>query len=280
MAIDKTRLRPLDEHYRANIHVLLRKASTSEERLIARKLFTPNGNIFRISDNDSIIMKTGDENLCVEKLARIAVKIDAAHQLFVPPKIPKMITIPGGTFLMGSNRSEYEKPVREITLTTFDMSVDRISYGGHRAFLEDINQITSGFPADTRAYLHPVTFVSWKDTMSIEESIEEDCLSYCEWLTNSTGDKHELLTEAQFEYVARNAHRFEIKDLPGHIMVWVKDFYQKGYNPKHVKDPQGPEKGDLRVVRGGHLGITGRAGYPPDYRKEDIGFYVVRYRSK
>lgn len=276
MVFERIGFRPLDEHYRANMHVLLRKASTSEERLIARKLFTPNGNIFRISDKNSRIMETSDENLWVDKLARIAVKIDAAHQLFVPPKIPKMITIPGGRFFMGSNRSEYEKPVREVTLSTFDVSVDRISYGEHLAFLDDINQLTSGFPADTRAYLHPVTFVSWKDTMSIEE----DSLSYCEWLTNSTGDKHELLTEAQFEYVAKNAHRFGIKDLPGHIMVWVKDFYQNGYNPADVINPQGPKKGDLHIVRGGHLGITGRAGYPPDYRKEDIGFYVVRYRSK
>ena len=112
---------------------------------------------------------------------------------------PEMVVIPGGSYMMGSpsgeeGRSNNEGPRHEVTIprpfavgkyeVTFaewDVCVAGGGCGGYRP-------IDRGWGRGRR----PVIEVSWEDTKS-----------YVEWLSRKTGKRYRLLTESEWEYVAR-----------------------------------------------------------------------------
>lgn len=157
---------------------------------------------------------------------------------------------------------------------------------------------------------HPAT-VSWNDA---QEFI--DALNAAE-----DGPDYRLPTEAEWEYFARagttTRHYFGdesaqlgehawfgegfaegghhpvgqktqnpwgLYDIHGNVWEWVQDWYGADYYAESpATDPQGPESGAERVVRGGSWHSTGdgwrsasRRDYDPDYRGISIGFRLVR----
>jgi formylglycine-generating enzyme required for sulfatase activity len=73
-------------------------------------------------------------------------------------------------------------------------------------------------------------------------------------------------------------------DMHGNVWEWVQDWYAKDYyerRPNPDRDPQGPETGEVRVLRGGsYLGYQRYAccayrNWTISSRNEDIGFRVV-----
>ncbi len=154
----------------------------------------------------------------------------------------------------------------------------------------------------------PIVGVSWHDV-----------IKYCEWLSLKTGKKYRLLTEAEWEFAAKGglkskgytysgsnevddvgwhrknaaekihkvgtkkANELGIYDMSGNVWEWCIDRYGSDYYaicPE--KNPQGPEKGQERIIRGGswfhypnYLKITFRYNVSAGVKNRNIGFRVA-----
>ena len=202
-------------------------------------------------------------------------------------EMPRMVTIPPGTFVMGSSGKESgtktglmadldETPAREVTISrVFRMSETEITNIQYEEFRPEHKTLRGkdGFSSgDNEAAI----FVSY-----------HDALAYCEWLSAQTGRHFRLPTEAEWEYACRartatpfytgkalaedmvknqkterelvpvslevgldTPNAFGLHNMHGNVEEWCMDWYGE-YPGKASKDPCGPSKGIFRVTRGG-----------------------------
>jgi hypothetical protein len=101
--------------------------------------------------------------------------------------IPKMTTIPGGSFIMGSDDSRYnEKPAHKVTLDAFQMMETEETFTLWDACVEDKG--CSNRPDDEGwgRGNRPVIYVSWEAVTG----------QFIPWLNNKTGKAFRLPSEA------------------------------------------------------------------------------------
>lgn len=106
---------------------------------------------------------------------------------------PAMVVIAAGSYAMGDAQGPpSERPVRTVTLTQpFAVSRYETTVGEYVAFARTTNRrvSTKVDQADPRRAMSHVS--------------HDDAEAYAAWLTQQTGNKYRLLSEAEWEYVAR-----------------------------------------------------------------------------
>ena len=104
-----------------------------------------------------------------------------------------MVVVPAGSFVMGdADGPPSEQPQRRVTLTQpFAVSKYEITIGDFLPYLEAVSKPLPERldPADVTHALSYVTFA--------------DAVGYTRWLSERTGEKYRLPSEAEWEYVAR-----------------------------------------------------------------------------
>jgi len=201
---------------------------------------------------------------------------------------PEMVVMPAGKFVMGSpegekGRSDDEGPQHEVTIPrNFAVSRFVVTFDQWDACVRHGGCTLPGAGASSWGRgKQPAISVSW-----------DDAQQYVSWLSGSTGKPYRLLSEAEWEYVARaetttaysfaddpamlgdygwysgnsgtQAHPvgekkpngFGLYDMHGNVWQWVEDCYHEDY--KGAPDNGSAWKQDAdcssRVVRGGSWG--------------------------
>ena len=125
---------------------------------------------------------------------------------------PELVVVPAGTFRMGSTRGQAdERPVHEARLDAFALGRYEVTRGEYQAFVIATGHRSAGCslvdgggrlawnrgaswrrPGFEQEDDHPAVCVSWTDAQA-----------YVRWLSEETGARYGLPSEAEWEYGAR-----------------------------------------------------------------------------
>jgi formylglycine-generating enzyme required for sulfatase activity len=185
----------------------------------------------------------------------------------------KFVRVDPGSFQMGSGAGfDDERPVHEVTLSRgFYLQTTEVTQAQWQA-------VMGTNPSDFKGPDRPVEVVSWDDIQEFLKKLN----------AREKDTRYRLPTEAEWEYACRaggkepdvasnlgevawmrgklethpvgqkKPNAWGLYDMRGNVSEWVQDRYGP-YSAERQVDPQGPQSGDYRVVRGG-LWFVGRPG--------------------
>ena len=211
---------------------------------------------------------------------------------------PEMVSLPGGSFAMGSNDDITERPIHQVAIKPFAIGKFPVTV---REWNECAAAKACGFTATTGDDA-PISDVSWNDAKQ-----------YAAWLAQATRKAYRLPSEAEWEYAARGGTQtkywwgdqfqpgmvncknctdvagaeqpmkvgslkpnpFGLYDLGGGVGQWVEDCWHKNYQGA-PSDGSPWLDGDCnsRVIRSGSWRNDARSARPASRDRYDA---VVRY---
>jgi formylglycine-generating enzyme required for sulfatase activity len=105
----------------------------------------------------------------------------------------ELVKIPAGSFTMGSNEDDSEKPPHKVTLKEFYLGKFPVTQKQYQAVMwNNPSKFKAGFLGKKSSQKHPVETVSWNDAKE-----------FCQKLKQITGKDFRLPTEAEWEYACR-----------------------------------------------------------------------------
>lgn len=219
------------------------------------------------SSNNALLEPYQSENIATVEI----VPTEGSQKIMVKGVTFAMNFVKGGTFTMGTNDANVDEgPAHSVTLSDY--------YIGEAEVTQALWTAVMGFnPSSVNNPEAPVDNVSW-----------EECIAFIRNLNAITGGKitgghFRLPTEAEWEYAAKGgnmshgflyagSNRIEdvgwytkktihsvkskkpnelgLYDMTGNVWEWCQDYYDN-YSVASQKNPQGPQKGNSRIVRGG-----------------------------
>jgi formylglycine-generating enzyme required for sulfatase activity len=207
---------------------------------------------------------------------------------------PEMLRVSEGPFICGDNRgAKDQRPQHQVLTSEFEISRSEVTNQLYKLFIEATNHPApqgldygwngNDYPPEQGGL--PVVFVSW-----------EDAEAFCKWLSEQSGRRYRLPTEAEWEKAAKlGGDQYKSA---GKVWEWCSDWYDPNYYSLRERvNPQGPARGklykimgrecDAKVIRGGSFGfdsLTRRAAernyFFPKMNRSDIGFRIVREVTK
>lgn len=211
-----------------------------------------------------------------EKAASVNFDGNTTNDTTVNSIEPVMVMVQGGRFAMGGNENNNEKPIHNVTLSSFKIAK-------YETTLAQWKKVMGNNPLGREDCMDcPVTAVSW-----------DDIQAFIKKLNTLSGKNYRLPTEAEWEYAARGgtkSKRFEyagsndvnavawtyvnsgsnihpvgqkeanelgLYDMSGNVFEWCNDWYDENYYDISPEDnPKGPSTGPHRVFRGGNRNST------------------------
>jgi len=213
----------------------------------------------------------------------------------------------------GKNCLDYEKPVHQVTISSFKLGKYEVTGEEYEVFVKATNRAVPGGLSRDRGK-RPVSSVSW-----------DDAVAYAKWLSEQTGQPFRLPTESEWEYAARNggkedrwagtsnekelgdfawygansdeqaqevgkkkANGLGLHDMSGNVWEWVEDCWHENYKGAPEDGTAWLEAGGARcgerVIRGGSWGnglpgtlrSSNRGGVITDDRDSFIGFRLAQ----
>ena len=132
---------------------------------------------------------------------------------FMDLPFAEMAFIKGGTFEMGSNENNNEKPIHTVTVSDFWMGKYEVTVKQYLAFCEATQShypqwMEEGSGYNTKSgsndYYKKLGTSLTLDNHPIVGVSYEDAVAFCSWLSVREGGKYRLPTEAEWEYAAGN----------------------------------------------------------------------------
>ena len=148
---------------------------------------------------------------------------------------PEMVFVKGGTFAMGSNEYDSEKPIHNVTLDDFYIGKFTVTQAQWQA-------VMGKNPSHFKGENFPVEQVSWD---SVQKFIEA--------LNKKTGKQYILPTEAQWEFAARGGRESQGFIYSGSNNIEDVAWYDE--NHKHTTHEVG-----TTLIKGNELGICDMSG--------------------
>lgn len=232
------------------------------------------------------------------------------EKVFKKPTIA-WVSIPAGTFTMGSPTSEIDRQSDEtqhqVTLSAFKMSKYEVTFEQYDLFCDATGRSKPSDEGWGRGN-RPVINVSWDDATAFAEWMGCRLPTEAEWEyacragTTTPFNTGNCLSTSQANYNGNylygscskgeyrektmpvgsfTANAYGLFDMHGNVWEWCSDWYGD-YSTSAQTNPKGASSGSTPVFRGGSwyndasiCRSAYRNGSSPDYRAFNIGFRLV-----
>ena len=217
----------------------------------------------------------------------------------------EMVLIPAGEFFMGSDDPAFtdpnERPRRLVSIDSFFIDKYEVTEQQYRSVMGENPSYWIGSDL-------PVHNVSWYDAKQYCEKAGKRLPTEAEWEKAAKGGRNDRWSGTsdvgslgEYAWIddsavpiekrsgsrphpvgTKNPNGYGIYDMSGNLLEWVSDRYDY-YKTGPKANPPGPEKGPLRVLRGGswdshviEVKTTSRRARQPGYKDWMIGFRCAR----